>query len=148
MFPEDCAGDQQDWAKGVACAERPEPCMEHTGACCTLVDGTCADGVLRGQCGGPNQFWSKDVRCIDLACEPATGACCDHDPFGGCTEFVTLAECDCPRCGWTKFAFCDDIDCPLDSIPTVSAWGAALLALLLLIGAKLRFRASLAPTAR
>mgnify|MGYP001584142731 CR=1 FL=1 len=68
-----------------------------------------------------------------------TGACCDHDPFGGCTDGVSQTECDCGRCEWTEDALCDDVECPRDSIPTVGAWGLAVLTLLLLTGAKVAF---------
>ncbi|MFH1111049.1 MAG: hypothetical protein V1790_17905 [Planctomycetota bacterium] len=72
-------------------------------------------------------------------CEAVTGTCCDHDPFGGCTDGLTRAECNCGRCEWTEVALCDDVECPRDSIPTVGAWGLAILSLLLMTGAKVRF---------
>jgi hypothetical protein len=68
-----------------------------------------------------------------------TGACCDHDPFGGCTDGLSQAECNCGRCEWTEDALCDDVECPRDSIPTVGAWGLAILTILLMIGAKIAF---------
>ncbi|MFH1108919.1 MAG: right-handed parallel beta-helix repeat-containing protein [Planctomycetota bacterium] len=77
--------------------------------------------------------------CEELPCPPVLGACCDHDPFGGCTDGLTRAECDCARCEWSKLALCEDVQCPRDSIPTVGGWGLAILALLLITGAKVRF---------
>ncbi len=70
---------------------------------------------------------------------PCTGACCDHDPFHGCMDGVAAAQCTCPDCQWTPNGSCGEIECPRDSIPAVSSWGLAVLALSLLIGAKLRF---------
>jgi len=69
-----------------------------------------------------------------------TGVCCDHDPFGACTDGVTQAACDCPTCEWLKLGSCSELDCPHTAIPTVSEWGLVVLALLLSIGAKLAFR--------
>ena len=68
-----------------------------------------------------------------------TGACCDHDPFGACTDGVTQAACDCPTCEWEKDGSCSELDCPHNAIPTVGGWGLVVLTLTLLIGAKLAF---------
>jgi hypothetical protein len=58
---------------------------------------------------------------------------------------VVLAECNCPSCEWFKLTACPEVECELESIPTVNAWGLAVLSLLLLIGAKLAFRRSNPP---
>jgi hypothetical protein len=78
---------------------------------------------------------------VDVACEAVTGACCDHDPFGGaCIDSLTQAGCDCPTCEWLKLGSCSELDCLHTTIPTVGAWGLAILSLLLMTGAKLAFR--------
>ncbi len=76
---------------------------------------------------------------------PVLGACCDHDPFGDCTDGLPLAACDCPTCEWEKLGSCSDLDCPHTAIPTVGEWGLVVLTLLLLTGAKLAFRRSNPP---
>ena len=65
-----------------------------------------------------------------------TGACC----VGVCVE-ASEYDCDGPGLvfGGTDTT-CDDYECPeFTVIPTVSTWGALVLALLLVTGAKLRF---------
>jgi hypothetical protein len=73
---------------------------------------------------------------------PILGACCDHGPFGDCTDGLTLAACDCSTCEWEKLGSCSELDCPHTAIPTVGEWGLVVLTLLLLTGAKLAFRRS------
>jgi hypothetical protein len=139
VYPEDCAGDQEEWLKGVACADRDPLCREHTGACCDLLTGGCGNDVPGSLCAGLQQTWTKGATCGDIVCQAVTGACCNHDPFGGCTDGVTRAHCDCADCEWTKLGQCADIECARSAIPTVGAWGLTVLSLLLLVGAKIRF---------
>jgi len=139
VFREDCAGDQEDWLKSVACADRDPLCREPTGACCDLLTGGCSNDVPGSMCAGVQQTWTKGATCGDIVCQPVTGACCDRDPFGGCTDGVTRAECDCASCEWMKLVQCADIECTLNSIPTLSVWGLAILSLMFLIAAKIRF---------
>jgi len=81
-----------------------------------------------------------DLNGLPNECDgPCVGACCDHDPFHGCLDDIPQAECACPNCQWTANALCDEVICARDAIPAVSTWGLAVLALSLLIGAKLRF---------
>lgn len=117
----------------------PDEC--EAGACCDGSTDLCADDVPMALCAGDRRIWSVNTLCAKLepACIAPTGACCDHDPFGACTDGVTSADCNCGQCEWTKLASCDDVACPHDSIPTVSSWGLAILSLLLLTGAKIRF---------
>ncbi len=131
-----CTGDQRRWGVNTLCAELDPPCA---GACCDLLAGACTDNELSSACSGAHQSWTSGATCNDVVCEAVTGACCDHDPFGGCTDGLTRAQCNCTRCEWTKLALCDDGECLRDSIPTVSAWGLAILTLLLITGAKVRF---------
>ena len=156
----DCPG-------GVGCPETPEECLtglclnEIACGCLSLTDckwdgasilptPVCGNGNRDGteECdpaGGPAD--EADCNCPGQ-CQPdctcplppgATGACCDRDPFGGCTDGLTRAECNCARCEWTELALCGDVTCLREAIPTVSEWGLLILALSLLTGAKLRF---------
>jgi hypothetical protein len=92
------------------------------------------------ECSGTQQTWTKGAPCADAACDAVTGACCDHDPLGACTDGVTLAACGCSTCAWVKLGSCSELDCLHTTIPTVSSWGLAILSLLLMTGAKIRFR--------
>ena len=112
---------------------------QRNGACCDLISGTCADDVGESACSGPQQAWTEGAACENVVCDAATGACCDHDPFGACTDGLTQAGCNCPTCEWLKLGSCSELECSLTSIPTVGEWGLVVLALLLLIGAKVRF---------
>ena len=146
-FPFDCNGngiaDECDIDSGVSRDADgngiPDEC--EVGSCCDGGTGVCADDIPITQCTGPRQTWTVNTPCADLdpACVVPVGACCDHDPFGGCTEGVTRSACSCPRCEWTEDATCDVVACSRESIPTVSGWALAVLSLLLLTGAKLRF---------
>lgn len=103
----------------------------NTDACtnaCTIA--RCGDGIVRG---GFEQ-------CDD-------GNLVDDD---GCTNACTLPVCgdgivqDGEECDGTNAEACDgvcldDCTCELTAIPTMSEWGLAVLALCLLIGAKLYF---------
>ena len=77
-------------------------------------------------------FWTP-------AAPPPPGACCDHDPFGGCQDDRALDECVCRKCEWFQERTCEQIDCTREPIPTVSEWGLVILTLLLLTGAKIYF---------
>ncbi|MFH1110901.1 MAG: hypothetical protein V1790_17135 [Planctomycetota bacterium] len=144
LLPEECVGEQRDWLHGVSCVDRDPGCRQHTGACCDLVAGVCADDVLESACMASQESWTKGATCADIVCEAVTGACCNHDPFGGCTDGVTSAGCDCAECEWTKLGQCADIECARSAIPTVGGWGLAILLLILLVGAKIRFGRALA----
>ena len=137
-FQVDCVGEQLDWRRGLPCADRSPPCAEHVGACCNLLEGVCGDGVPGSACGGSGRVWTKGQSCSAVFCEPETGACCSPAPVGGCTDWLTFAECDCPGCEWTQATPCRDAGCVPPVIPAVGHWGLAVLALLLLIAAKTR----------
>ncbi len=115
---------------------------------CDIMSGTtpdCNSNAIPDRCdiaAGTSQdcnFNGIPDECEELPCPPATGACCDHDPFGGCTDGLTFEQCHCARCEWTQDASCENVACPHDSIPTVGGWGLAILSLLLMTGAKIRF---------
>jgi len=109
------------------------------GACCDLLIGVCTENVLDVDCSGAQRRWTEGAACVDVVCDAITGACCDHGSFGACTDGVTQAACDCPTCDWVKLGSCSELDCPHTAIPTVSSWGLAILSLLLMTGAKIRF---------
>jgi len=146
VLPGDCSGPQQEWTKDTLCADLVPPCLERPGACCDLLNGVCAAGIYFGDCQGVQREWTKDASCADVVCEARTGACCDHDTFGGCTV-TTSAECvpvpGTNKLEWFKLESCaaveDRGDCTHEAIPTVSQWGLAILTLLLLTGAKIYF---------
>jgi heat shock protein HslJ len=117
----------------------PDEC--ETGACCDGGHGVCLDGIAGASCTGSRQTWSVNIPCSGLSppCTATGGACCDHDVFGSCTDGVTQGDCSCAACDWTEDASCEDLECPHEFIPTVNGWGLAVLALLLLTGAKVRF---------
>jgi len=77
-------------------------------------------------------FWTP-------AAPPPLGACCNHDPFGGCQDDRALDECVCGKCEWFQERTCAQVDCTRAPIPTVSEWGLVILTLLLLTGAKIYF---------
>lgn len=140
VLPGDCVGDQQSWSKGTSCSAIV--CEQHTGACCDGNTGLCADDVLPGDCVGDQQSWSKDTACSAVNCVQHTGACCDG-VTGICTDDVLPGDCIAAFETWTKGASCASVVCepaPVTDIPTVSAWGVAILALLLLVLAKVYFR--------
>ena len=127
---------------GSVCAAGP--LLEGCGACCDTSTGVCSVVTAHwsgGDCAGAQQNFSVGKPCAEITCEPptATGACCDRDPFGACTDGLTRAECNCARCEWTELGLCGDVTCLREAIPTVSEWGLLILTLSLLTGAKLRF---------
>jgi len=138
----DCVGSQLVWTKAASCSQ--VNCQEARGSCCDLLAGTCTENQLQSQCSGPQREWRKDTLCAAAGCAAVRGACCNADFFGGCTDDLTLAECNaCPggKCTWFKLQNCSDstVTCELNEIPTVSEWGLAMMTLLLLIGAKVYF---------
>jgi hypothetical protein len=137
--PSQCVGDQARWTADIPCSNLDPPCAEHTGACCDLVHGACIDSQAASACSFANQRWVKGVGCGEIGCEALTGACCTHDPFHACVDDASQPECGCPTCEWTEGASCDDVECARESIPSVGGWGLAILSLLLLTGAKIRF---------
>jgi len=117
-----------------------------TGRCCfgsgTPAEG-CVEGVTRAECDNQPApvVFTAEAHCPPEGsdCERVTGACCDGDPFGPCTDDTTLSACECSSCTWHEFQTCEDIDCSSHPIPTASGWGLAVLTLLLMIGAKIAF---------
>lgn len=133
------AGKVGDYCSADAdCDIASVTCMEDTGSCCNTLEGTCTDGVLFADCSAAQRVWTKNGSCSTSACDAVLGACCDADPFGGCTD-TTAAGCVCDKCTWSKLQSCSTVDCTHNSIPTVSEWGLVVLTLLLLTGAKVYF---------
>ncbi len=116
---------------GTYCDEPNDECVE------CLNDGHCDDG---DQC--------TDDICVNGSCtfpdnnscgsENDPGACCDLSS-GTCANNVRRGDCPPPNFVFHNAQNCANIVCD-QAIPTVSEWGLAVLAMLLLIGAKLRFR--------
>lgn len=131
----DCQGSRQLWAIDTACTELV--CEEVSGACCDRLAGFCRNGVLRDECDGAQPVWTESVLCSGILCDPAMGACC-NTRFGTCTTSI-LADCIGTNLAWTKGEECGALNCPDPFIPTVSQWGLLIMALLLMIGAKLYF---------
>jgi hypothetical protein len=147
-----CTDDSCSAAGQCVFTNNTAPCND--GSACTSND-TCSGG----QCGGTAVDCNDNNPCTTDACAPASGcthtnnsnACDDGNPCtlndvcGGGSCAGTLNTCD------------DGVDCTADScntadgtcshdqsgcftpIPTVSQWGIAVMALLLLIGAKIYF---------
>jgi|CXWL01.1.fsa_nt_gi hypothetical protein len=116
----------------------PDDC---TGACCNNFTGECADALPVAVCAGDRQVWAPNVVCsqFDPPCVPAIGACCDGDLFGSCMAGVEQSECNCPLCVWLEGEACSSTNCPHPGIPATNEWGLVVIALLLMIVAKLRF---------
>jgi len=136
------ADPQITWTKGALCASLSPACAEHTGACCDASQpgGSCANNVPESLCNtaNPQITWTKGTLCANLSppCSEHTGACCVS---GTCVDGVP--ESSCLPGEWTKDTLCADLDPPCSGgvIPTVSEWGLVVLALLLLVGAKVHF---------
>jgi hypothetical protein len=136
-----------------------EGCQEVTGACCDALDGICTTG-LQEFCTCADCTWTEGADCPGganpITCNPAMGACCDTgyqgDPTQSHCEQTTRVGCNCEKCtaeSWHRGMQCGEIDCIPNfvTIPTVSEWGLAVLALLLLIGGKIYFSRRDAATA-
>ncbi len=63
------------------------------------------------------------------------GACCDGET-GICTDAVPVEQCTCPQCTWSENELCSAVECEPTAVgvPTLSEWGLATLAILLLAG--------------
>jgi len=141
----DCQGANLVWTIDAICAD--VTCTEVRGACCDGLTGNCANAKLRSGCQGQSQLWSPNQFCADVTCDPVPGACCDHinpDPLsrvGVCTNGVVMADCQGENHTWTKSVTCTQVTCEawFQAIPTMSEWGLVVLALTLLVAAKLWF---------
>lgn len=139
------------------------------GACCDTngPNQECTDNVAEADCTGPDKIWTDQGKCSDVSCDcipDCIGATCGDDGCGG-----SCGTCDDGNvCNGLEFCrldrtcqsgvplVCDDgRDCSVDTcvepagtcehddsecfIPTVSDWGLIVLALVLLVAAKIRF---------
>jgi hypothetical protein len=121
---------------GSICTTAEACCI---GAECQMVDPLCCLHEFAAPAGrGTMCGQDENHNDIDDACE-LKGACCDHDPFEGCTDDVPEADCGCDGCNWFENTRCEDIECLKNAIPTASQWGLSILTLLLLIGTKIIF---------
>jgi len=61
--------DQVSWYKFTRCAHLPEPCLEHTGACCDEdTFGSCQDNVPASHCDRKKCLFYKDTPCSEIEC--------------------------------------------------------------------------------
>jgi len=139
----DCGAPDSVWTFGAACAD--VDCQEVRGACCDGFTGTCTNGALLADCQGTNQVWNRDAVCSAITCDPVPGACCIYEGVGSgsvtvsCVDGLVQSQCQGENNVWTKGVTCDDVVCgdpDVFVIPTVSEWGLVVLALSLLIFAK------------
>ena len=148
MFAAECVGEKQEYFLGELCADIT--CEEVMGACCDGSWGTCSQ-TLRADCldGRPNMVWTQATACSQVPCDPIPGACLDQfnpDPLSRdclCTDNVLRADCQGDKLYWVKATSCaaelPNCAANFQAIPTVSEWGLVVLALLLLVGAKVYF---------
>jgi hypothetical protein len=135
----------QTWTPNGDCTA---PCDEVTGSCCDGLSGSCTI-TIQGACSCAQCSWTEGGACPGN-CVAATGACCVDDGLAtaNCTDGVTLAAC---AGTWTQGVACANLPDPCQpdfvAIPTVSEWGLAVLALMLLIGGKIYFSRRDAATA-
>jgi len=123
---------------GTSCYTDPTGCG---GLPCNRCP-TCGDDQVNGpgeECDGTADSACPGECQQDCTCPGGLGSCCDHDPFGGCTDDVLERNCSCTKCEWFGDLSCAEVECTHNAIPTVSEWGLLILALSLLTGAKLRF---------
>jgi len=141
--------EEAKWAAHGVIPPNVPPPPPNDGACCdhATPGGVCTNGAQPSDCvGGQKQFF-KDEFCADIEaaglCGEHTGACC---VVGVCTDDVPQSQCasekwykDTPCSDPTVDAICD-AQAPNGGIPTVSEWGLVILALTLLVGAKIYYR--------
>lgn len=118
----------------------PEPFL---GACCDRLTGACSE-TTETACGG-NSTFSLGTRCGSGVCQPDKGACCVATPFEADCTVTKGVDCvdDDPSdnvfVSFSPGSDCAEVACGPEVIPTVSEWGLVIMALLLLVGAKVYF---------
>jgi hypothetical protein len=132
----DC--DDGDACNGMETCNAGRTCDAGTPVVCT--DGNACNGLetcdsATGACvGGTPINCSNGQACDGVeTCNPSNGACIPGTPVN-CDDGVACTVDTCVEPGGTCVN--DDSDC---AIPTVSEWGLVVLALMLLIGAKVYF---------
>lgn len=84
-------------------------------------------------------------RCVDDFCacslDDQIGACCSASDARGCVDDRIEPQCDCFGCVWTVGETCRTINCSslVETVPAVSTWAVAMLALTLLSGLAIKF---------
>jgi hypothetical protein len=104
------------------------------GACCDRLTAACSE-TTETACGG-NSTWSLGTRCGAGVCVPDKGACCVQTPFDATCSVTKGVDC---TGFFTAGVDCSAVACAPEVIPTVSEWGLVIMALLLLVGAKVYF---------
>lgn len=105
------------------------------GACCDRLTSICTE-TTEPACDA-NSVFNLGTRCASGVCRPDEGACCVQSAFNASCSITK--DIDCAGV-FTAGTNCNDVACGLGVIPAVSEWGLVILALTLLIGAKLRYR--------
>ncbi len=139
LLASDCVGANEVWTINATCDD--VTCNEIEGACCNTLSGDCVLSTIGDCLATKSTIWASESTCAEGECTAATGACCDsgsEDPTLATCTTTTLATCDCIKCTWTRDADCSDVLCDANFqvIPAVSEWGLAILALTLLVCAK------------
>ena len=109
----------------------------------------CTANTLLEECTGQNLEWTQGASCSSVSCDAAPGACLtlfNPNPKSRdclCDDGVSSNNCQGDKQEWVKGAACSQVlsTCVpnYNSIPTVSEWGLVVLALVLVVMAKLAF---------
>lgn len=160
---QDCVGPDEVFTLGATCSTPGYVCacipacagLECGDDGCGGSCGSCDDGDActtdscdgQGQCVNTPVVCNDGVPCTTDAC--AGGSCvftpvdaaCDDGLYCNGAETCSSAGCvtGTPPCLETEICDEDTDTCEPGVIPTVSTWGLAVLALILLVGAKLTF---------
>ncbi len=100
-----------------ACDESAGICRAG-GVCCDYLEGRCTDQVLPQDCSSPKTFYADTLFCADLPDRDGDGVPDCADLCAGLDDAIYAPEC---------------------VVPTLSAWGLLVLALLLLAAITIRF---------
>jgi len=117
------------------CAGVGDQCpAPYLGACCDRLTAACSE-VREPNCTG-NSTFSLGTHCGTGVCQPDKGACCIQTPFDASCSVTKGVDC---TGFFTAGSDCSAVACAPEVIPTVSEWGLVIMALLLLVGAKVYF---------
>ncbi len=108
----DCQNKGDSWTAQKYCDKTP-PCPILLGACCDHgkdLGGLCIDHVWPADCVGAKQDYHHGLWCIDILCDEATGACCDHVK-GTCVNGTLSATCRDQNEEWFQETSCSQVNC-------------------------------------
>jgi hypothetical protein len=143
LLASECVAANEVWTINATCDD--VTCNEIEGACCNTLSGDCVVSTIGDCLAIESTTWAAESTCAEDECTAATGACCDtgsEDPTLATCTTTTLATCDCDKCTWTRDVDCGDVLCDpnFQVIPVTSEWGLLVLALALLVAAKVHSR--------